>query len=183
MGSDPSGFVAQIKRSGFNPRSRMGSDDFLAGHLAIQAVFQSALPHGERPCGAMPGACVSQFQSALPHGERQAGRHGAADALPVSIRAPAWGATMRQWVMGRDGVFQSALPHGERRWAFNSDGNQAVFQSALPHGERPLCVGGPGRRCRFQSALPHGERPGLADGRVECLLCFNPRSRMGSDPP
>ena len=71
MGSD----VVTARRSrwcppGFNPRSRMGSDNVDPG-LGHRSAFQSTLPHGERP---------------TPPAARQANRR-------VSIHAPAWGAT------------------------------------------------------------------------------------------
>ena len=55
----------------FNPRSRTGSDVGREAHPAVRIQFQSTLPHGERP--------ERQFHH-LPH-------------LPISIHAPARGAT------------------------------------------------------------------------------------------
>ena len=55
------------------------------------------------------------FQFALPRGERQLDVYMGATTFPVSIRAPAWGATVvveqQHFVAG----FQFALPRGERR--------------------------------------------------------------------
>ena len=58
--------------SDFNPRSRMGSDSTREVIVSEPNIFQSTLPHGERPrrlhgCGFK----VSRFQSTLPHGERR----------------------------------------------------------------------------------------------------------------
>ena len=66
-------------------------DFLMAG--AVSGMFQFALPHGERRWMTRKNGMSCRFQFALPHGER----HGiAAHQLihqPVSIRAPAWGAT------------------------------------------------------------------------------------------
>src|SRR5690606_38757373 len=77
---------------------------------------------------------------------------------PVSIRAPAWGATAG---LGRRLAFlrfRSALPRGERPAGFLLASDERVFRSALPRGERP----GAGERIEhdaaFRSALPRGER-------------------------
>ncbi len=54
----------------------------------------------------------------------------------VSIRAPAWGATLGDGVIGILREFQFALPHGERRLICPSHKGVYKFQFALPHGER-----------------------------------------------
>ena len=57
-------------------------------------VFQSTLPHGERPPARMSLCCsVRRFQSTLPHGERHGCRQLHLSLTPISIHAPAWGAT------------------------------------------------------------------------------------------
>ncbi len=98
--------------------------------------------------------------------------------------------------------FQSTLPHGERhkktiyQWTsfcFNPRSRTGsdmapmwapimtkVFQSTLPHGERPQSVWQPNTCPLFQSTLPHGERRQYKGHIRECI-CFNPRSRTGSD--
>ena len=120
----------------------------------------------------------------------------------ISIRAPARGATLYAYRLGRIILFQSALPRGERpptglvgsnsdsisirapaRGATlicNANATVAVFQSALPRGERRYSQGNITNNTVFQSALPRGERR----HRRSCLLWvrdFNPRSREGSD--
>ena len=77
-------------------------------------------------------------------------------------------------------AFQFALPRGERRKSGRNQHNVVLFQFALPRGERrpqPLRllpdIG-------FQFALPRGERQ--ANGSLSKVsLCFNSRSREGSD--
>ena len=55
-------------------------------------IFQSTLPHGERPSMMVMKSAQSLFQSTLPHGERQHSHYNKKE---------------------RD-TFQSTLPHGER---------------------------------------------------------------------
>ena len=83
------------------------------------------------------------FQSALPRGER----HGASveykpTMTTISIRAPARGATYNLRYIYFSRIFQSALPRGERRVDTNLAFHMFLFQSALPRGERlPLTRG------------------------------------------
>ena len=120
---------------GFNPRSRTGSDSRPAIRSPRLMRFQSTLPHGERPYSGTNTLTGELFQSTLPHGERplamsrqSAGsgfnprsRTGSDEGKPVtlthppvSIHAPARGATaMIQMPLQRP-QFQSTLPHGER---------------------------------------------------------------------
>ena len=99
---------------------------------------------------------------------------------PVSIHAPAWGAT-EDGLPDKDRYeFQSTLPHGERPgWTASLEVREKVsihapawgatrimvclntpyeFQSTLPHGERPSRPDAREMPSRFQSTLPHGER-------------------------
>ena len=60
--------------------------------------------------------CRISFQSALPRGERLKRQHFFLGSLIISIRAPAWGATLPSKIALTISVlFQSALPRGERR--------------------------------------------------------------------
>ena len=54
------------------------------------------------------------------------------------------------------------------------------FQSTLPHGERRGFRHEGVKYDKFQSTLPHGERR-EEPYSVYNVLCFNPRSRTGSD--
>ena len=77
----------------FNPRSRMGSDRPRLTSLSFATLFQSTLPHGERPA-----------QVAIDDMD-----------VHISIHAPAWGATNSMLADPENQKFQSTLPHGERR--------------------------------------------------------------------
>ncbi len=148
--------------TGFNPRSRAGSDVHRCKSLErVHAVsihapargatvqvdpcvprcheFQSTLPRGERRlCNATCISIIDEFQSTLPRGERRLSRHGRARRALVSIHAPARGAT---------------------RLTISVSNLAMMFQSTLPRGER--------HRCQLCS--------------MARTTSFNPRSRAGSD--
>ena len=138
--------------------------------------FQSAPPHGGRPgsrrkrlaapcfnprprtggdCAAAVSAAAPVFQSAPPHGGRRRDE-GSRDRgwLPVSIRAPARGAT------ALSGLCRPRLAVSIRAPARGA--TRAIERSTL-----------------VQSAPPHGGR--LAVQTARCASCFNPRPRTGGD--
>ena len=101
---------------GFNPRSRTGSDVSSPNPATSGLMFQSTLPHGERPqphrlrrigmrrfnprsrTGSDRPASTHfspspMFQSTLPHGERPDCLRLSRRPVVVSIHAPARGAT------------------------------------------------------------------------------------------
>ena len=121
------------------------------------------------------------FQSTLPHGERPLHTVSVIYADRISIHAPAWGATSKSLICGQKRKFQSTLPHGERHAIVIKNNAYRIFQSTLPHGERRRDVtvkahvlfwisihapawGATDKLVRdkmlelFQSTLPHGER-------------------------
>ncbi len=171
-------------RNCFNPRSRTGSDQSAPYWVAVYIPFQSTLPHGERLGADKEPATFGVFQSTLPHGERPPlnlqdrdrvgsfnprSRTGSDTARsssdwgePVSIHAPARGATQpaKQWFI-----------------------TTSKFQSTLPHGERPL---EPIETWSTPSVSIHAPARGatlLPGQTLDKSLCFNPRSRTGSDRP
>ncbi len=83
-------------------------------------------------------------------------------ALPVSIHAPARGATASCAGSVACRVFQSTPPHGGRRWSVAKDNANSSFNP------RPRTGGDPSRRESphsskwFQSTPPHGGRRRLA---------------------
>ena len=82
--------------SDFNPRSHEGSDLDSARMFKISALFQSALPRGERLVESVYSSLRLLFQSALPRGERLRNRKEKLHNRKISIRAPTRGAT---WVL------------------------------------------------------------------------------------
>ena len=121
----------------------------------------------------------------------------------VSIHAPAWGATGFSSFFSWSLLFQPTLPHGERQSTRSPKTTSGWFQPTLPHGERLLTHDATLRakivsihapawgatrnkwKCNaglwFQPTLPHGERRKNCLRRCTRNVCFNPRSRMGSD--
>ena len=164
----------------FNSRSRVGSDirAFLrplwtwvsihapawgATPLRAQrlhaAPFQFTLPRGERPRRLSNPCRRLRFNSRSRVGsDSPPTRSGTAS--PVSIHAPAWGATVPTKISSHSTSFQFPLPRGDRHRHRRGTGRTARFQFTLPRGERRRWCGG----CRG----PWG---------------FNSRSRVGSDSP
>ena len=125
----------------FNPRSHTGSDHFLmiaaesSIGISIHAptrgatlqklqllrhpLFQSTLPHGERPVEVQGCLLPLRFQSTLPHGERHGTMNPFAVGLMISIHAPTRGATWPSVRFKAFAPFQSTLPHGERPVKFS----------------------------------------------------------------
>ena len=86
-------FFVWLSRTGFNPRSHVGSDIYTFYGRTFCRKFQTTLPRGERRLICVSGLYVVRFQSTLPRGERLccAGNNSMAKAK-----------------------FQSTLPRGER---------------------------------------------------------------------
>ena len=144
-------------------------------------MFQSTLPRGERRCLRGYFIRVKLFQSTLPRGERRCSASDSGYRIPVSIHAPAWGATVTVTRIDDSvpvSIHAPAWGATSGRWGTLQEGY--VFQSTLPRGERhlqPLRVeyilvvsihapawGATWQRfssaCHvlFQSTLPRGER-------------------------
>ena len=79
------------------------------------------------------------------------------------------------------GRFQSTLPRGERRWEITYYFAGSSFQSTLPRGERPVST----LRCvALRCVSIHAPARGATYRRIYSSvgrICFNPRSREGSD--
>ena len=122
----------------FDPRPRAGSDDTLGRAITVGKLFRSTPPRGERRLGRI--------------------RHDR--GLPVSIHAPARGAT---WTalgfLLVAGPFRSTPPHGERRAPPRTAKLPWLFRSTPPHGERRRGALVERRAGLFRSTPPHGERP------------------------
>ena len=142
--------------SGFNPRSREGSDRKSQAPRRRRR-FQSTLPRGERPVSLqekMKDLLVSIHAPA--RGATRAA--GAAERVyRVSIHAPARGATSTS-------RHRRCSPSFNPRSREGSDAAEGLYYDALV----------------FQSTLPRGERQTVED-LVEPVGGFNPRSREGSD--
>ena len=165
-------------------------------------MFQSTRPHGARRYCKAIAVRIAGFQSTRPHGARPfiygddssqrcfnpRARTGRDDnkvarltTLPVSIHAPARGATGGFYNLMQAAVFQSTRPHGARRLLKFFSTCEFVFQSTRPHGARPREDSRLLQPMQFQSTRPHGAR------RRRCVWTgfyswsFNPRARTGRD--
>ncbi len=124
-------------------------------------MLQSTLPHGERRWTTASCSASSMLQSTLPHGERPRRLGPAGSTQGASIHAPARRATRESMTASCCVMaLQSTLPCGERQ------------EQQCP---RPL-------KNMLQSTLPHGERL-RSFRKFSIFMCFNPRSRTGSDMP
>ncbi len=133
------------------------------------------------------------FQSTRPHGARHTQAGGVCGALPVSIHAPARGATSSgrfptcalmsfnpRARTGRDTgdrpppetktTFQSTRPHGARRYGLEGRTVNYLFQSTRPHGARRMDTHKLRGDYPFQSTRPHGARPGGTEWREVNML-------------
>ena len=137
MGSDDvvRRFLPRPRR--FNSRSRMGSDQSAARRFVPQWCFNSRSRMGSDQICVETAPHWRSFNSRSRMGS-DSGWRAVALIAPVSIRAPAWGATMSEMSSAYSWPFQFALPHGERRWFRAPPTASGEFQFALPHGERPI---------------------------------------------
>ena len=115
VGRDASSRRRSIRPRCFNPRARVGRDTMRRTPPLTMPKFQSARPRGARP-----------------HAHRRELRHD-----PVSIRAPAWGATAAAWPRASSGRRFNPRARVGRDRASASRGRAAQkFQSARPRGAR-----------------------------------------------
>ena len=100
---------------------------------------------------------------------------------PISIHAPAWGATCGDLIVGIVGsLFQSTHPRGVRLYDIILNGCFLVFQSTHPRGVRPVSPGAGESAWQFQSTHPRGVRHRTTINRKP-VKHFNPRTRVGCD--
>ena len=145
----------------FNPRTRVGCDVMVAVSPLMMVVFQSTHPRGVRRKSRQLWSSVQVFQSTHPRGVRPVHAVHAAPHGPVSIHAPAWGATtlLETAVCGAL-MFQSTHPRGVRRatrrsrWCW-----RASFNPRTRVGCDASSPGGGARNLTFQSTHPRGVRP------------------------
>jgi hypothetical protein len=198
------GIIFQV--SGFNPRSRRGSDTQHTHQAAPQPLVSIHAPAGgateqwfqrrgvvrvsiHAPAGGATkeistNAAACPFQSTLPQGERHRLCFHFRELGFVSIHAPAGGATHRKWqCVGSSGRFNPRSRRGRDIQHSNMLGLGLGVSIHAPAGGAtnvytPRAPGGPcfNPRSRRGSDLPQQRR-------VRHLAGFNPRSRRGSDRP
>ena len=124
---------------------------------------------------------IDQFQSSLPRRERHQKSHKNESHVPISILAPAKGATLRSFPLCKNPAFQSSLPRRERLVAqggpsrrqnyFNPrsrEGSDVISISGITCHSISILAPAKGatkifsrnkKRLKFQSSLPRRERP------------------------
>jgi len=93
VGRDPELVGFDFTSASFNPRARVGRDDIMLDRLAAMGAFQSTRPRGARRPSLLSIQDKVEFQSTRPRGARRSRGVKMDTGLPVSIHAPAWGAT------------------------------------------------------------------------------------------
>ena len=120
---------------GFNPRSRMGSDEATRTHWDDRNCFNPRSRMGsDRPGRGWSGLLYVSIHAPV-WGATQS-RHSLRCLLLVSIHAPVWGATKYRFFIVFIILFQSTLPYGERPSRQELRRRKWEFQSTLPYGER-----------------------------------------------
>ena len=132
------GQPADNRLPGFNPRARVGRDHRGRRETLGFRVFQSTRPRGAR--------LLQRLQSSVDD--------------PVSIHAPAWGATLVPLLF---------------------DGMQSVSIHAPAWGATSAIRCSGGQPHQFQSTRPRGARRGGGSRARDGNQCFNPRARVGRD--
>ena len=164
-------------------------------------MFQSTLPHGERPLAQGDPTEITEFQSTLPHGERldaleelreersfnPRSRTGSDATGPkerprrsVSIHAPARGATLRR---ANYRLIEEVSIHAPARgatWTRLRNFERKEVSIHAPARGATIRPRNPVSAKLFQSTLPHGERREAIGFKLPDSG-FNPRSRTGSD--
>ena len=105
---------------------------------SVTAAFQSTPPHGGRQAWRYIIFKRRWFQSTPPHGGRLFNCFIYARYMLVSIHAPAWGATIKEFgVNGCHQVSIHAPAWGATIFLMWILGDMVLFQSTPPHGGRP----------------------------------------------
>ena len=147
-------------------------------------MFQSTRPRGSDDAdGNGLRSPFSGFQSTRPRGERPRTARTGGTPSPVSIHAPARGATLAfPSRTSRACRFQSTRPRGERRRGVEIEPTlHDGFQSTRPRGERPAeDRNAEGGLSVSIHAPARGATSSLNTDR-RTSASFNPRARAGSD--
>ena len=145
-------------------------------------VFQSTHPRGVRLFFFIHIFLNFVFQSTHPRGVRRRLHHIAVAASPVSIHAPAWGAT---YFILCSRVERRVSIHAPAWGATFLQGLQLFGDSSFNPRTRVGCdwwrfsIMSP--RTRFQSTHPRGVRLKTPQKTFCLVSSFNPRTRVGCD--
>ena len=150
------GSIVSISRC-FNPRARAGRDYYF---MRVLQAAESFNPRARAGRDSIPMAIAGD--------------------KPVSIHAPARGATSINYQQIVEYVFQSTRPRGARRLDGQGPYPVRLFQSTRPRGARLCNIVGFPRVLRFNPRARAG-RDGKKQSLWELLCSFNPRARAGRD--
>ena len=143
----------------FNPRARMGRDYQGCQFLGVHAEFQSTRPHGARPRTTAAEVCDYLFQSTRPHGARRPRHHRHTHQAPVSIHAPAWGATKVLMIFRiQSEGFNPRARMGRDIGRGNAQGRSSRFNPRARMGRDLRQLDDILADVKFQSTRPHGAR-------------------------
>ena len=145
-------------------------------------MFQSTPPHG----GRRPEPChlhlSLRFQSTPPHGGRRSSGQGPGGEGDCFNPRPRMGGDLIHFIHCRiTAQFQSTPPHGGRHPVIARLYGHLVSIHAPAWGATNVQIA-TRKQERFQSTPPHGGRHLGEQGRHH-IFRFNPRPRMGGDPP
>jgi len=127
--------------------------------IVSYSLFQSTRPRGARPTADTICARLEKFQSTRPRGARPAPPPPPHAPAPVSIHAPAWGATVIARAPNSAGCsFNPRARVGRDRWQSAMRLKMARFQSTRPRGARHDDVMTDHGLVMFQSTRPRGAR-------------------------
>ncbi len=171
------------RTSGFNPRARAGRDGLTNPVEQMRFEFQSTRPRGARPTrvrGESPS--TSGFNPRARAGRDADRARGDPDPRPVSIHAPARGAT-RAWAPRRPGAtsFNPRARAGRDRPAQSLVSISYTFQSTRPRGARPAANKAEGLPALVSIHAPARGATLLSAYGIEETRGFNPRARAGRD--
>ncbi len=144
-------------------------------------LFQSTLPRGERQLSIIILPYINVFQSTLPRGERPGYVEDIGECFIVSIHAPAWGATKKG---NRDFNFMEVSIHAPAWGAtriietYPDACSVSIHAPAWGATWNPLII--PFSFTCFNPRSRVGSDPGRRSEK-ETGRGFNPRSRVGSD--
>ena len=144
-------------RRGFNPRTRVGCDRRLAVYPAQTTCFN---PRTRVGCDTFTGCHVRRTPVSIhaPAWGATAGAHVGLHEACVSIHAPAWGATAHPTWCRQTLKFQSTHPRGVRLVETDVRPQAAQFQSTHPRGVRQEAAKLAQDVGVFQSTHPRGVR-------------------------
>ena len=163
---------------------RMGARREKYGSRVPMQPFQSTRPAWGRDVLHLPAAIRAEYFN--PHAPRGARLHY---YRTLCFFAHHFNPRAR---VGRDGtrhpvflqywIFQSTRPRGARPVSPSLPPSLPAFQSTRPRGARRKCLGVSPDVMEFQSTRPRGARLTLGGSRG-LRQNFNPRARVGRDPP